>query len=82
MNKEKRIKQINIENNIWLIYLIIITLSYISNYYEKNYFETNNQESKKMYRKLNTLIFTILLIIYTYYESEAIKSINESNESH
>ena len=81
MNNEKRIKQIEMENKIWIIYLIIIGLSYYANYYEKNYFETNNTESKNKYRKINTLIFTILLIIYSYFEIESIKSINNNNKT-
>ncbi len=80
MNHEKRIKQIETENKIWIIYLIIIALSYYANYFEKNYFETKNTESKNKYRKINTLIFTILLIIYLYFEKEAYSSLNDKNK--
>ena len=37
MNND-RLKKIKTENEIWIIYLIIIGLSYWSNYYEKDYF--------------------------------------------
>jgi uncharacterized membrane protein len=79
MNKEERIKKINIENNIWVIYLIIIGLSYLANYFEKNFFETNNQKSKNTYQKLNALVFIILIIIYSYFEKDAIESYKEKN---
>lgn len=80
MNK-KRIQQIEIENKIWIIYFIIIGLSYYGNYYEKDYFENNNQNSKEIYQKTNTIVFTILLIIYSYFEKEEINSFQEKNKS-
>ena len=79
--KLNRIKQINIENNIWVIYFIIIGLSYYANYFEKDYFKTNNQESKNKYIKLNTIVFTILLGIYLYFEKDALKSFNSKNKT-
>ena len=80
MNK-KRIQQIEIENKIWIIYFIIIGLSYYGNYYEKDNFENNNQNSKEIYQKKNTIVFTILLIIYSYFEKEEINSFQEKNKS-
>ena len=73
-NKTERLKQIEVENKIWIIYLIIIGLSYYSNYYEKDYFTKNNINSKNKYKKINSLIFTSLLLIYAYFEKEAIQS--------
>lgn len=78
---EKRIKQIDIENKIWIIYFIIIGLSYYGNYYEKDYFKNNNLKSKEIYQKTNTIVFTILLIIYSYFEKEAIDSFKENNKT-
>ena len=76
----KRIKQIDIENNIWIIYFIIIGLSYYANYYEKDYFTTSNIKSKDTYQKINTLVFIILLVIYSYFENDAIKTFMENKE--
>lgn len=73
-NIEKRLKQINIENNIWLIYLIIIGLSFYSNKLEKNYFINKNIISKETYRKINTIIFIVLILVYSYFEEDAINS--------
>lgn len=77
---EKRIQQIEIENKIWIIYFIIIGLSYYGNYYEKDYFKNNNKNSKEIYQKTNALVFTILLIIYSYFEKEAINTFQEKNK--
>ena len=79
--KLNRIKQINIENNIWIIYFIIIGLSYYANYFEKDYFKNDNQESKEKYIKINTIVFSILLGIYSYFEKDAIISFNNKNRS-
>ena len=68
-----RIKQIDIENNIWIIYLFIIGLSFYSNKLEKDYFINNNNLSKEKYRKINILIFSILIIVYSYFEKESLK---------
>lgn len=81
MNYQERLKQIKIENHIWIIYLLIIILSYYSNYFEKDFFITKNETSKNTYRKLNSLIFIILVIIYGYFENEAIKSFIKKDKS-
>ena len=81
-NIEKRIKQINIENNIWLIYLIIIGLSFYSNKLEKDYFINKNIISKETYRKINTIIFIVLILVYSYFEEDAINSFfNNQNKT-
>ena len=73
-NINQRLEQIKIENYIWIIYLIIIGLSYYANYFEKDYFINKNVESKEKYRKINAIIFSALIIIYGYFENDAIKS--------
>ena len=76
----ERIK-IEIENTIWIIYLLIIAISYYANYLEKEYFETNNPDKKEKYRKLNAFVFTILIIIYAYFENDAINEFFKTNKS-
>ena len=81
-NIEKRLKQINIENNIWIIYLIIIGLSFYSNKLEKDYFINKNNISKETYRKINTIIFIVLILVYSYFEEDAIESFfNNQNKT-
>ena len=80
MNTE-RIKKIDIENNIWIIYLGIIFICFLANSYEKNYFLTNNEKSKNTYRELNILVFIILICVYSYFEKDAIKSFKNKNKS-
>ena len=80
-NTDRRLEQIKIENYIWIVYLIIIGLSYLSNYFEKDFFLNNNLESKNIYRKINILIFTMLILIYAYFEKDAINNFKEKDKS-
>ena len=78
---EEKIRQIKIENYIWIIYIIIIVISYYSNYLEKDYFVNNNIESKEKYRESLIIIFSILLIIYLYFTVDAYKSVQSLKEN-
>lgn len=77
----ERIKKIKIENIIWIFYFIIILLSYYSNYYEIDYFKNKNIISKEKYRKINIFIFSVLVIIYSYFEIDSISSFFDCNTS-
>ena len=63
----EKLKQLKIEDFIWIIYVGIIYLSWLSNHYEKDYFVNNNEESKEIYRSIMIIIFTVLTIIYAYF---------------
>ena len=80
-NNLKRLKQIEIENYIWVVYIIIIVLSYYANYLEKDYFINNNINSKNTYRKINTFIFIILILVYSYFENDSLNSFKAKNKT-
>ena len=63
----RKLKQIKIEDFIWLIYIGIIIMSWYSNNLEKQYFLYNDLISKEKYRKVMIFIFSILIIIYLYF---------------
>ena len=63
----KKLKELKIEDYIWLLYIGIIFISWYSNYLERKYYIYNDIESKNKYRKINILVFTILLIVYLYF---------------
>lgn len=70
MNNEElnsRLKQLKIENYLWIIYIGIIFMSWYSNYFERRYFIYNDLESKEKYRKIIIGIFVVLTIIYVYF---------------
>ena len=64
---EERIRAIRQENFVWIIYLVVIGISYYANKLEIDYFKTNNEESAKWYRYLEILVFSIVTIIYLYF---------------
>ena len=76
-----RLKQISIENKIWIIYIGIIFLSWYSNSYEKKYFLFNDKISRKKYQELTILIFSILIIVYAHFLKSSFDDINNLKET-
>lgn len=82
---ENKLKQINIEDKIWLIYIGIIFLSWYSNSLERKYFVFNDQKSKQEYRNIIIFIFSILIIVYFYFFKQSLNDVknlrvNDSNK--
>ncbi len=66
-NINDKLKELKIEDYIWIIYIGIIILSYYSNYLESKYYINNDIECKKKYREIMIGIFSILVIVYLYF---------------
>ena len=83
MNDEinERLKQLKIEDFIWIIYIGIIILSFYSNNLEKKYFISKNPIFKNKYRKILIIIFSILLIVYAYFFISSINDIRGLKEN-
>ena len=62
-----KLKELNIEDFIWVIYIGIILLSWYSNTLERKYYINNDNISKEEYRKIIIFIFSILIIVYLYF---------------
>ena len=76
-----KLKQLKIEDFIWLIYIFIIFLSWYSNNLERKYFIYNDLESKEKYRKIMIFIFSILIIVYLYFLKDSYDDIQNLNDS-
>ncbi len=76
---EKKLKEIKIENCIWLLYIGIIILSWYSNSLEKDYFINNNIKSKEKYREMLIIIFSILIIVYLYFFIDSVSDLKNIN---
>lgn len=74
-----RLRQLKIEDFIWLIYIGIIVLSWIANSFERKYFIFKDLKSKENYRNLMILIFSILIIIYLYFLDDSFKDLKKLN---
>ena len=78
---DNRLKEINTEDFIWIIYLGIIVLSFYSNSLEKKYFLNNDLKSKEKYQVIIKVIFSILIIVYLYFLKESIDSIRSLDDN-
>lgn len=78
-----RLRELKTEDFIWIIYVAIIFLSWMSNYIEKKYFLNNDLKAKEDYRKIITIIFSILVVIYVYFLLESINDLKglKTNDS-
>jgi hypothetical protein len=72
----KKLKELKIEDYIWVIYIGIIFISWYSNSLERKYFIYNDLDSKDKYRKIIILIFSILVIVYIYFFQSSIDDIH------
>lgn len=78
--KLKLLKALKIEDFVWVIYLVIIGLSFYSNHIERNYIINDNEESKNKYQIINIIIFTIAVFIYLYFTYDNYKATVELKE--
>lgn len=76
-SKLDRLQDIRIENYIWVIYIIIIFISWYANSKEKKFILYNDEVSRWEYQNLLVLIFSILLIIYYYFTKSSYDDLNE-----
>lgn len=73
----ERIKDTRIEDFIFIIYYLIITLSLYSNKIERNYLYTGNDYDKTRYRILLYIIFGIAFLVYLYYTIDSYKTLKK-----
>ena len=79
-DKLDKLKDIEIENKIWIIYIGIIILSLYTNSKEKTFLLYNDEKNKKEYQNLLILIFSILVIIYYYFAKDSYDKLININE--
>lgn len=72
---ERKLKQLDIEDFIWIIYIFIILASWFANYLERDYYVNNNEKSKKEYQDIMIFIFSILVIVYFYFLKDSYNDI-------
>lgn len=76
-----KLKDLNIEDFIWIIYIGIIFFSWFSNSLERNYFLTGNESSKDKYRTIMIIIFSILVIVYIYFFLDSLEDLNNLKDT-
>lgn len=77
----ERMKEIDLEDYIFIIYYIIITLSIYANKVEREYLITKDIELREKYRRLLYIIFGIATVIYLYYAISSYQEVKNNNNS-
>lgn len=72
-----RLRELKIEDFVWVIYIGIIILSWYANSEERNYFLNNNLNSRDRYRAVMIFIFVILVIVYSYFLTDSYESLKK-----
>jgi len=69
MNNElnERLRKIDIEDNFFILFIILIVFAFIANNYEKRYFINQNGSDKSKYYYLQVIIFSIVVLVNIYY---------------
>ncbi len=80
-DKLDRLREIKIENLVWIIYIGIIILSWYANSKETKFILYDDEKAKKEYQNIMILIFTILVIIYCYFTKDSYDDLKKLNES-
>lgn len=73
----ERLRELKIEDFIWVIYVGIIFFSWFSNDLERKYFKYNDLESRDKYRKILIGIFIVLIGVYLYFLKDSIDEIRK-----
>lgn len=80
-DKLDKLEDIKIENFVWVIYIGIIILSWYANSKEKKFLLYDDEVSRKEYRNIMILIFTILVIIYAYFTNDSYGDLKKLKDS-
>ena len=75
--EQKRLEEIETENKIWILYLVIIGVSFYANELEKKYFLCHDLNAKEKYRILIILIFSVVLFVYYYFFQDGYQAISQ-----
>ena len=78
---QERLTDLKTEEIIWIIYIGIIIFSFYSNSLERDYLVNNNFCSKEKYRNTLIIIFSILIVVYTYFLKGSIDDIRNLNSN-
>lgn len=80
MIDQERMKEIDLEDYIFIIYYIIITLSIYANKIEREYLITKDIEFREKYRHLLYIIFGTATVIYLYYAISSYQELKNNNK--
>ncbi len=72
-----RLKTLEIEDFIWIVFIGLILLSFYANNIERDFLITGNECQKQRYRRLTIFIFCIAFLSYFYYAKDSYKELKK-----
>jgi len=63
----KKLKELEIDDYIWYIYIFIVFAALVSNSFERDYTITKNKEEYESYHIINIILLTLAFFIYLYF---------------
>ena len=77
----KTLKELKIEDFIWIVYLFIAGLALFSNFLERKAILNNDMLAKKEYKTINICLLSIGFFIYLYFLIVAYQDVKEVNSN-
>ena len=77
----EKLKRLQIEDWIWIIYVFVAIFAIVSNYFERKYELTKIKEYHQKFKTINIILFTVAFFIYLYFEVLNYEDINEYKEN-
>ena len=79
---EAKLKNLEKENIVWIVYIIISVFAIVSNALEKRYYYFHSLKDKNLYKTINIIIFIVAIIIYLYFISLDVHSKERDHNLH
>ena len=77
----KTLKELKIEDFIWIVYLFIAGLALFSNFLERKAILNNDMLAKKEYKTINICLLSVGFFIYLYFLIVAYQDVKEVNSN-
>ena len=77
----KTLKELKIEDFIWIVYLFIAGLALFSNFLERKAILNNDGLAKKEYKTINICLLSVGFFIYLYFLIVAYQDVKEVNSN-
>ena len=61
------LKEVQVEDYIWIIYIFLAIFAIVSNQHEKEYIKKHSKRDESVFRTINTEIFIVTFLIYLYF---------------
>lgn len=79
VNLSQTLRELEIEDFIWIIYAFIVIGALASDYFERQWLINKDTNARKTFKTINIIIFIVTFIIYFYFVTLTYKRLKEQN---